>query len=251
MVSFILLLGVLPGLIWLIFYLREDTDHEPKREILYAFLCGMAITIVVLGVQNIFNDSVAPLINVVTLSPAYLFILAAIEELFKFSAAFLLIRHSKYFDVPVDAMIYMVIVALGFATVENLGALQNEIRETSLVSSAVGTLTLRFIGATLLHTLASATVGYYWAKGLIYGRLILNLCLGLILATILHTGFNILVLSFHQQSFYAIILLVVAAFFILNDFETLKHLPLKNGFNRDNLGRVTNRSRSVEESDMI
>ena len=223
MAAFILLLGIMPGLIWLIFYLQQDTDHEPKKEILYAFLAGTAITIVVLGVQKIFHDSVAPLLNLQVLSPLYLLALASIEELFKFSAAYLIVSRSKYFDVPVDAMIYMIIVALGFATIENIGALQGQLKETALLSAVVGTATLRFIGATLLHTLASALVGYYWAKGLISNRLFSNLLIGLIAASLLHASFNYLVLNNQEQIMYPILLLVVAAFFILNDFEKLKH----------------------------
>lgn len=223
MAAFILLLGVMPGLIWLIFYLQEDTDREPKKEILYAFLAGTAITIVVLGVQKIFHDSLAPRLNFQILSPFYLVALASIEEFFKFGAAYLIVSRSKYFDVPVDAMIYMIIVALGFATVENIGALQGQLKETALLSSVVGTATLRFIGATLLHTLASALVGYYWAKGLITNRLFSNLLFGLVSASLLHAGFNYLVLNNQEQIMYPILLLIVAAFFILNDFEKLKH----------------------------
>ena len=54
--AIILLLGILPGFIWLLFYLREDVDHEPKKEIFLAFIAGTGITIVVLGFQYLFND---------------------------------------------------------------------------------------------------------------------------------------------------------------------------------------------------
>jgi RsiW-degrading membrane proteinase PrsW (M82 family) len=233
MVVFVLLLGILPGFIWLIFYLQEDTDHEPKKEILYAFLAGTVVTVVVLFVQNFFNDVVAPFMNIQSLSPIYLFVLAGIEEFFKFGIAYVLFSRSKYFDVPVDAMIFMIIVALGFATVENIGALQGQLKETALLSAIIGTATLRFIGATLLHTLASALVGYYWAKGIIKRRLFSNLALGLLAATTLHTGFNYLVLSNREQIMYPILLLIVAAFFILNDFEKLRLVSIKKQIEDD------------------
>lgn len=228
MVAFVLLLGILPGFIWLVFYLQEDTDHEPKKEILYAFLAGTVVTVVVLFVQNFFNDVVAPLVNIRDLSPIYLLVLAGIEEFFKFGTAYILLSRSKYFDVPVDAMIYMIIVALGFATVENIGALQGQLKETALLSSIIGTATLRFIGATLLHTLASALVGYYWAKGIITKHLFKSIVLGLLAATTLHAGFNYLVLSDREQITYPILLLIIAAFFILNDFEKLRLVSIKS-----------------------
>ncbi|MDP3956776.1 MAG: PrsW family glutamic-type intramembrane protease [bacterium] len=224
MAPIILLFGILPGAIWLLFYLQEDIDHEPVKEILYAFFAGAAITIIVLGLQNIFSDISAPFISINTFSPIYLFILAGIEEFFKFGAAYLLISRSKYFNVPVDAMVYMIVVALGFATVENIGALQNQFRETAMLSAILGTATLRFIGATLLHTLASALVGYYWAKGLIAKRLISRLAIGLFIATSLHATFNFLVLQNQEQITYPILLLVIVAFFVMSDFEKLRRV---------------------------
>jgi len=218
----IVLLGILPGIVWLLFYLREDTDKEPAKEIFFAFLAGTGITVIVLGFQYLFND-LARLAAIKDYSPLSLLGLAAIEEFFKFGATFLLISRSRYFDVPVDAMIYMIVVALGFATVENIGALESQLRETAILSSLVGTATLRFVGATLLHTLASALVGYYWARGIIANKLLKYLSIGLVLATGLHTAFNYLVVRYEEQVIFPVLLLVIAAFFILNDFERLKH----------------------------
>ena len=50
-----LLLGVIPGLTWLAFYLDEDLHPEPKREIFYAFLAGSGVTLIVLGFEYWFN----------------------------------------------------------------------------------------------------------------------------------------------------------------------------------------------------
>jgi RsiW-degrading membrane proteinase PrsW (M82 family) len=222
MTFLVVFIGILPAIAWLIFYLEEDTDHEPAKEVFAAFLAGSGITLIVLGFQYLFNDA-AQIIAIEPFSPLSLIGLAAIEEFFKFSATFLLISRSRYFDQPIDAMIYMIIVALGFATVENIGALQNQFRDSAVLSSVVGTVTLRFVGATLLHTLASGLVGYYWAKGIIAKELPKYLALGLVLATFVHALFNLLVLQFDEQATYPILFLVVISFFILNDFEKLKH----------------------------
>lgn len=222
MTLFVLILGILPGFVWLLFYLREDTDVEPKREILYVFLGGSAITLVVLGFEYFFHN-LLPLFNLRPYSPLSLFGLAGIEEFFKFAAAFLIVGRSRYFDIPIDAMIYMIVAALGFATIENIGAINGQLRESGLLSAAVGTATLRFVGATLLHTLSSALVGYYWAKGIINRSPLRYIFIGLLAGTLLHTAFNYLVLSFKAEITYPIIFLVLSAFFILNDFEKLKY----------------------------
>ncbi|MDP1688733.1 MAG: PrsW family glutamic-type intramembrane protease [bacterium] len=231
--AFILLLfGLLPGFVWLIFYIEEDTDSEPKKEILLAFIAGFAITIVVLFVQTAFAF-IASYVHIADYSLLSFLGLAAIEEFFKFAAAYLVVSRSKYFDIPIDAMIYMIVVALGFATLENIFAIRGEFNNTALLSTAAETATLRFVGATLLHTLSSAIVGYYWAKAILHGRFLYNISIGLVIATILHTSFNCLIssgcTSFSRESpiTYTVLLLIFAGFFVLNDFEKLKH-PEKN-----------------------
>ena len=228
MATFLLILGFLPGFVWLLFYLEEDTDSEPKREIFFAFIVGSAVTIIVLYAEQAFA-ALASLASIAPYSLGAFFGLAAIEEFFKFGAAYLVVAKSKYFDLPIDAMIYMVVVALGFATLENVFAISGEFRDTALLSSAAETASLRFVGATLLHTLASAVVGYYWALAMLRGRWAYHLTLGLLIATALHAAFNCLITSqcsgFLGKSplLYTMLLLVVAGFFVLNDFEKLKH----------------------------
>ncbi len=227
MTIILLLLGILPGFVWLLFYLEEDTDHEPMREVFFAFLIGSAVTIVVLFAEQLFTI-LGRSAGIVQYSFMSFFGLAAIEEFFKFAAAYLVVSKSRYFDIPIDAMIYMVVVALGFATLENIFAVSGEFKDAAALSSAAETASLRFVGATLLHTLASATVGYYWAKAMLNGNWVKNITTGLLLATLLHAVFNYLVSVEGASIIYPVILLTAAGFFILNDFDKLKH-PEKLG----------------------
>lgn len=228
MALLLLILGILPGFVWLLFYLEEDIDAEPKREIFFAFVAGSAITLVVLLAQQAFADF-ASSVQIADYSFGSFLGLAAIEEFFKFAAAYVVVMRSRYFDIPIDAMIYMVVVALGFATLENVFAISGEFRNAALLSAAAETATLRFVGATLLHTLASAIVGYYWAKAILRGKWLYFLSLGLVIATMLHASFNCLVspdcsgLSRGSPLIYALLLLIFTGFFVLNDFEKLKH----------------------------
>jgi len=114
-------------------------------------------------------------------------------------------------------MIYIIVAALGFAAVENVAA---AFKAREIVFE---TATLRFIGATLLHTLGSGLLGYYWARSIIENRRALLLT-GFTLATILHTIFNYLIIRF-EPVVIPTTFLIVAAIFILYDFEKLRHLP--------------------------
>ena len=91
----------------------------------------------------------------------------------------------------------------------------------SFAASIAFTLSLRFVGATLLHALASGIVGYYWALGALRGKGGRFIAVGLVIATALHALFNLLILHYGNIA-YALVLLVLLGFFVLNDFEKLK-----------------------------
>lgn len=124
---------------------------------------------------------------------------ALVEEYLKYAVVKIKVLKKSVFDEPTDAMIYCLIVGLGFATAENLMILF-KISFPDL-SVALSTITFRFLGATLVHALASATVGYWLARGLLElekrKRFIL---IGLTLAIIFHACYNYLVLTTFNQT---------------------------------------------------
>jgi len=209
-------------LAWLVFYLQEDLRHpEPKRLIFLTFLIGALITVFVLQGQILINDWLLGRGFASYSFVAFLF-LAGIEEFFKFLAVYLAVGRRKEFDEPVDAMIYMIVAALGFATVENIASI---VQSNSLSLSSPGpleTIILRFVGATLLHALASGLVGYYWGKAIArrsgYAGLILS---GLAIATLLHAIFNYLIIKSEPVAL-PLVFLMFIALFIFNGFEKLK-----------------------------
>jgi len=221
MTAITLVLALLPGFAWLFFYLGEDPHPEPKKLIAYTFVVGMASAFFALALE-ILLKSFFKNAGVAELSLIPLLIFALIEEAVKFGAAYLAVHKRPEFDEPVDAMIYMVVAALGFATVENIGALTTgSSAETALLSQVFATTSIRFVGATLLHSLASAVVGYYWAVGIRDMQIKRYLARGLLLATVLHTVFNYLIISYGNIAYVAVFLTIIG-FFVLNDFEKLK-----------------------------
>jgi protease PrsW len=215
-------LGFLPGIVWLFFFLQEDSKRaEPKRLIASTFLWGGAATFVVLPIQ-IAAKYLLLAGGVMDGNAFHVFILAAIEELLKFAAVYFWISGRKEFDEPIDAMVYMVVASLGFATVENVATV---LRATS----APELLTLRFIGATLLHSLASGIVGYYWARGIIRRKVLAYVLGGLFAASLFHAVFNYLMVVW-GPSLRVTGLLILLAFMVLRDFEELKKPSVEEGF---------------------
>jgi len=226
MVIVALVIGLLPGFAWLVFYLGEEPHPEPKRFVALTFIVGIAFGFFTIGIEELFNTA-AGSIGIQELSLISLLTLALIEELMKFAAAHFVIAKNTEFAEPVDAMIYMVVAALGFATLENIGAVANIAvsgSQTAVIASVFQTVSLRFVGATLLHSLTSAIIGYYWALGLARKKGMRYLIPGFAAATIVHTTFNYLVLNYGDVA-YAVIFLMVIGFFVLHDFEKLKEQP--------------------------
>ena len=181
--------GVLPALLWLTFWLLEDRcEPEPKRYILLTFVAGGLMVAVAL-----FLEKRAELYwSGTTLLLSW----AAIEELLKFGAAYFVALRTRVFDEPIDAIIYMITVALGFSAFENMLFLLTPVSNGDIVRSVI-TGDLRFIGATLLHSLSSATIGValafvYYKKPAAKRFAAL---LGVILAIFLHTLFNFFILG--------------------------------------------------------
>ncbi|MDO8664141.1 MAG: PrsW family glutamic-type intramembrane protease [Candidatus Liptonbacteria bacterium] len=225
----IIILGLLPGFTWLLFYLQEDIHPEPKKMIAKVFFAGALSAIAALLVQLLiscafvyhFGNCSKTLAEKISLiSPALMLAFVAVEEIAKFAAAYFIIAKSKYFDEPVDAMVYMAVAALGFATVENLGALSGQ-GTPVLLSGIFEIATFRFVGTTLLHTLTSSIAGYFWALGIRNFKSKKFIVYGLILATILHTAFNYLILT-TVNLLYPIVFVTIVGLFMLGDFDKLK-----------------------------
>tara|TARA_Y100001958_G_C21110821_1_gene457807 strand:+ start:183 stop:890 length:708 start_codon:yes stop_codon:yes gene_type:complete len=185
-------LGIIPALIWLFFWLREDKKRpEPRGLIMATFIVGMCIVPVVIPFQKIGFDYFG--------QTAIAFLIVSVsEEICKFLAAYITALRSKDNDEPLDPTIYMITAALGFSAVENTLFLFKEITTTNaFFSSLLITGNLRFIGATLLHIISSATIGIFMSLSFYKSQRIKNVSLfiGIILSITLHTVFNLLIIN--------------------------------------------------------
>tara|TARA_Y100000310_G_C20576310_1_gene760581 strand:- start:660 stop:1286 length:627 start_codon:yes stop_codon:yes gene_type:complete len=167
------ILGFIPGLIWLLIFLYRDRKHpEPKKMIGKIFLWGAAVTILALGVEAVGFKELGG--N----SILYIFLIVApAEEILKWLVFKFRVEDNRNYDEPIDAMIYMITIGLGFATVENIFLI---IREAG---NPLNIIIMRFLSATLLHALASGTVGYFIGSKK-------PVAIGLFLAIIGHGTYN-------------------------------------------------------------
>lgn len=182
--------GILPPLAWLWFWRREDSAHpEPRRLIALAFLAGMVAVGIVIPLEKM----AAPYLGAQTLVfTAW----SAMEELAKYLMARVTVLRRREDDEPIDPVIYMVTVALGFAAAENTLFLLSPLAGETLAQTLI-TGNLRFVGATLLHVLSSAVIGVALALSFYKRKKDKRLyaLAGVILACALHAVFNFLILN--------------------------------------------------------
>lgn len=209
--------GLVPSLLWLWFWLKEDDEKpEPRGLLLLTFIIGMIAVFVVLPIEN-FLSSIVKNEKILTV------LWVATEELVKYIAVLFIALKSKYADEPVDFAIYMMTGALGFAALENALFL---ISPVTLGSATVSLLTsnFRFLGAMLLHTVASGIIGIAIGLAFYKSRAVkrIYLVIGLLGAISLHSIFNFLIINSDKGLFGVFSILWGVTIIILLLFEELR-----------------------------
>jgi len=224
--------GILPALLWLYFWLKEDEHPEPKGLIVLSFFYGMLAVPVALVSQWVINflflrgGDIELMFH--TSYPAAISVLviwATIEEVLKYVAANNAGLTKKENDEPVDVMIYLITAALGFAALENTLFIFVPIL-TGDITTALITGNLRFIGATLLHVASSALIGVFAAFSYYKSKEIKKhyLFTGFFLSVALHTIFNSFIIRSEQFTLvgFATVWIVIVLIIIL--FERIKKI---------------------------
>ena len=240
-IVFGVVLGFLPSLVWLLFYLPQDVHPEPKRLVLRVFLWGMLAALPAILLESGAKTLMEIFSPSLILEISYWFLsVALIEELLKYLVVRGEILKNPEFDEPVDAMLYMIIAGLGFAASENILIFLSQVLPSFNLGSVFALLFFRFLSATFLHALASGTVGYFLALSFFAKKKKPSLLvLGLGIAALLHGFYDFSIIGlkkgFEAQlslttltGFALIILLGLAVFgvFVLLGFRKLRRMKI-------------------------
>lgn len=203
------LAGMIPALFWLWFWLREDSmNPEPKGLIASAFISGMLIVALVLPLQEYAMTRFE--------GQNLMFVWVIIEEVLKYIAALMVVLWHKAVDEPIDTIIYMITIALGFSALENALFIFNPLERGQYIDSIL-TGNFRFLGATLLHVLASGTVGVAMALSYYKSDLvrIVSATLGLCIAIVLHALFNFSIMGASGPTIFGVFMFVWMGIIVL------------------------------------
>lgn len=225
-------LGILPIVLWLLFFLWQDIlKPEPIKYLLIIFGMGILITPLVWYGEGLYLKLFEPQRGAAISFWQMIFIyggIALIEEIAKFLSACFILKRNKHFDEAVDAMIYLIVLALGFGLVENILAASQEIAQGGFILTALQTVSLRFVGANLLHALCSGIIGFFWALSYLKKKIFLYW--GLFLGITLHFFFNVAIIKLGEASIFFISFgLFVVSAALLWAFDLLKQIkkPIK------------------------
>ena len=198
MILGLITLGVLPSIVWLSIYLKEDDHPEPNKFIIRIFFLGALAAPLAAGAEFLLIGSIKELTWPAVLVNFLIFFIfiGIVEEYCKYLAVRVGVERKLVFDEPTDAMIYLIVSGLGFAALENVLALFHFTDRTAAdaAGQAFEITALRFLSSTLLHVLASAIVGYYLARSHFF-REKLSVLKGIVTAGFLHGGYNVLTLN--------------------------------------------------------
>ena len=219
-------LGLLPSLVWMFFFYRQDCHPEPKYLITKTFLMGIIISPFAILFQMGFSriGSLGP-INYFIVDGSLFFLWAAfVEEFIKYYSVRIIALTDPAFDEPVDAMIYMMMAGLGFAAIENILVLFRTIPDG--FHTAITVWALRSVGSTLLHALSSGLVGYFLALSWFFQSHRKKLLIvGLLIATLFHFTFNLFLAAADNQLrglLLSVGLLCMMAFLVFLLFDKIK-----------------------------
>lgn len=212
--------GILPSLLWLWFWLKQDQKNpEPTGLLTVIFIMGIIAVFCVLPVQKFIQSHVNS-------KEWQLVLWASTEEILKFLAVMVVLLGTHHTDEPIDWPIYMITAALGFAALENALFLREPISNGATVVSLL-TGQLRFLGSTLLHSVASGILGI--GLGLSVGMRGFKrkwyILMGLIFAIALHSVFNFFIIRNDGNDFLKVFaFLWVVTIIVMLLFEKVKRM---------------------------
>lgn len=211
---YILLLAFIPIFVIAVYiYKRDKFNKEPLKELLKAFAAGMFSAVVVILIHEILDLSGVDIETNVFLRA---FVSAAvIEECSKFFFFYKLFWNNPNFDERFDGIVYAVYVSLGFAFVENVLYIYQD------VGQAVSIARARAFFAVPAHTLFAIAMGY--GAGIARfsrKRASLYLVSGLVWAILLHGIYDFLLmyssdLASVNETFSAFIVMLFYIFVII------------------------------------
>lgn len=181
----VLIFSLVPTLLLVAFVLYTDRkSREPVKNVVLCLLSG----ILTISVAGYFENLVMPYFSNNTILT---FIWAFIEELSKIAIFFLFIFDNKHYDDIYDGIVYMMLIALSFAGLENIMYAFSE----STINDSINLALMRDFTTVPLHVICGIVIGYFMSLGSFSkskDKKIINFSLAIVVPSLIHGSFNFL-----------------------------------------------------------
>ncbi|WP_308992025.1 PrsW family glutamic-type intramembrane protease [Mariniflexile litorale] len=165
-------------------YLKDKYEKEPKRLLLYNFLLGAIVSILITIIMYYGFNIFLPITDQTSVLQQFIkafFVVGFTEELSKYLIVLYYSQTHNEFDEPFDGIVYAVMVSMGFAATENI---------FYVLEGGITTAFLRALTAVPAHATFGVLMGYFMGKAKFSkNKIILNLA-GLLLAILFHGTYD-------------------------------------------------------------
>lgn len=153
-----LIIAIVPTIVLCLYVYKMDViEKEPTNMLLRLFFLGILITVPVAFIeQSVLSFTGLEESDYLNCFIISFFVVALVEELFKYVILYLGTWNNRHFNHIYDAIVYAVFISLGFATLENILYVVESI---SVNSFQVGLM--RAIISVPAHAFYAVSSGYY------------------------------------------------------------------------------------------
>ena len=208
------------AILWLQYFdLKDGLRKEPRRMLLFGFFLGAVAAALATGTYDVLaqlgysGPGEEPLDQI----GYFVGVVGPIEEGAKFAVAWAVLFRTRWFDEPIDGLVYAAAVAIGFASFENaLYAIQVN-WPTQLVRAATTPLT---------HSVFSALWGFGSGHALLVEKRPLHralwLALPLLAASVAHGAYDAAIVTLAKPWLSSLLVLAIWAFVIAHARRVVK-----------------------------
>lgn len=180
-----LIAAALAPVIFVIIYIyqKDKYEKEPKKLLLFCFLLGAIVSILISTILYIISDNFILLNDhdVLHQFVKAFFVVALIEEFSKYIIVRFYAQPKRAFNEPLDGIIYAVMVSMGFAAVENI---------FYVFEGGFEVAALRAITAIPAHATFGVLMGYFMGKAKFSDKKAMWNLVGLASAILFHGAYD-------------------------------------------------------------
>jgi RsiW-degrading membrane proteinase PrsW (M82 family) len=208
------------AILWIMYFdLKDSLQKEPRRMLLFGFVLGGVAAVLAAGFYDVLGQFGLPGRGDTPAAQLGYFmgVVGPVEEGSKFAVAWAVLFRTRWFDEPIDGLVYAATVAIGFASLENALYANHASWGVQLARAATTPLT---------HSLFSSFWGFGSGHALLMEKLLRRravwLALPLLVAAAAHGAYDFAIITLDRPWVASLIVLSMWAFVIVHARQVVK-----------------------------